>query len=191
LGGAFHAFDPARFRYLNQPAWLVFDQGLVDSYGCFGNPAGAPVPAFVPRADSLGDLAGTIGVSGTRLEATVARWNTMVAAGHDDDFDRGDSAYDGWCGDRSLYPTPFATLGPVERGPYYAVELISSTLGTKGGPRTDVDGRVLDMDDKVIPDLFAAGNAMAAPTGMVYGGAGGTLGPAMIFGYRAGKAAAR
>ena len=31
---------------------------------------------------------------------------------------------------------------------------------------------------------------MAAPTGMVYGGAGGTLGPALVFGYRAGRAAA-
>jgi 3-oxosteroid 1-dehydrogenase len=42
----------------------------------------------------------------------------------------------------------------------------------------------------VIPGLYAAGNAMAAPTGMVYGGAGGTLGPALVFGYRAGRATA-
>jgi hypothetical protein len=31
---------------------------------------------------------------------------------------------------------------------------------------------------------------MAGPTGMVYGGAGGTLGPAIVFGYRAGRRAA-
>ncbi|MEU7693805.1 hypothetical protein OHB01_31720 [Microbispora hainanensis] len=43
----------------------------------------------------------------------------------------------------------------------------------------------------MIPGLFAAGNAMAGVTGMVYGGAGGTLGPALVFGYRAGRAAAR
>jgi predicted oxidoreductase len=71
------------------------------------------------------------------------------------------------------------------------VELVSSTLGTKGGPRTDVDGKVLDVDGEPIAGLYAAGNAMAGPTGMVYGGAGGTLGPAIVFGYRAGRAAAR
>ncbi|MER6975823.1 FAD-binding protein [Streptomyces carpinensis] len=63
-------------------------------------------------------------------------------------------------------------------------------LGTKGGPRTTVDCEVLDVDDAVIPGLWAVGNAMAAPTGMVYGGAGGTLGPAIVFGYRCGLSAA-
>ena len=121
----------------------------------------------------------------------MRRWNKLADSGHDDDFSRGDSAYDGWCGDRTAYPGPMATLGPLETAPYYAVELIASTLGTKGGPRTDVDGNVLDVDGGTIPGLYAAGNAMAGPTGMVYGGAGGTLGPAIVFGFRAGRAAAR
>jgi succinate dehydrogenase/fumarate reductase flavoprotein subunit len=190
LGGAFHAFDPTEFRYVNQPCWLVFDEGFVQRYGCFGNGPGAPVPDHVTRADTLAELADRVGIPGDALEATVARWNELVARGHDDDFNRGDSAYDGYCGDRSQYPGPMATLGPLDEGPFYAVELIPSTLGTKGGPRTDVDGRVLDVDGDVIPGLLAAGNVMAGPTGMVYGGAGGTLGPAMVFGYRAGRAAA-
>lgn len=190
LGGAFHTFDPSTFRYLNQPCWLVFHHGFATRYGCFGNAPGAPVPDFVERADTLAELAGRIGVPADALDATVERWNEMVAVGHDDDFGRGDSAYDGWCGDRSRYPGREATLGALDEGPFYAVELVSSTLGTKGGPRTDVDGRVLDVDGDVIQGLFAAGNAMAGPTGMVYGGAGGTLGPAMVFGYRAGRAAA-
>lgn len=191
LGGAFHAFDPSSFRYVNQPAHLVFDHGFARRYGCFGNAPGAPVPDVVHRADTLAELAALIGVPAAALEASVARWNDLVAGGHDDDFGRGDSAYDGWCGDRSQYPGHGATLGPLDEGPFYAIELHSSTLGTKGGPRTDVDGAVLDVDGDVIPGLFAAGNVMAAPTGMVYGGAGGTLGPAMVFGLRAGRAAAR
>lgn len=190
LGGAFHAFDPTRFRYVNQPAHLVFDEGFVQRYGCFGNAPGTPVPDFIHRAGSLAELAGLIDVPAQALDETVQRWNTMAAAGHDDDFDRGDSAYDGWCGDRTQYPGVGATLGPLDQAPYYAVELVGSTLGTKGGPRTDVDGAVLDVDGDRIEGLFAAGNAMAGPTGMVYGGAGGTLGPAMVFGYRAGRAAA-
>ncbi|MBM7516503.1 FAD-dependent oxidoreductase [Nocardioides nitrophenolicus] len=189
LGGAFHAFDPSSFRYQNQPCWLVFHHGFATRYGCFGNAPGAPVPDFVERADTLAELAVTIGVPPDALEATVRRWNDQVGEGRDSDFGRGDSAYDGWCGDRSRYPGRAATLGALDEAPYYAVPLVSSTLGTKGGPRTDVDGRVLDVDGAVIPGLFAAGNVMAAPTGMVYGGAGGTLGPAMVFGYRAGRAA--
>jgi hypothetical protein len=46
---------------------------------------------------------------------------------------------------------------------------------------------VLDVDGNVIEGLYAAGNAMASPMGMTYGGAGGTLGPAMVFGYLAGR----
>ena len=67
----------------------------------------------------------------------------------------------------------------------------SGTLGTSGGPRTDLHGRVLSTRGEVIPGLFAAGNVAAAPTGMVYGGAGGTLGPIVTFAYRAGQAASR
>ena len=67
----------------------------------------------------------------------------------------------------------------------------SGTLGTSGGPRTDLHGRVLDTRGQAIPGLFAAGNVAAAPTGMVYGGAGGTLGPIITFAYRAGMAASR
>jgi len=190
LGGAFHTFDPGSFDYVNQPCWLVFDQGFVDAYGGFGTGPGGPAPSWLMRADSIAELAEHLGVPADALTQTVDRWNRFVAQGHDDDFGRGDSAYDGWCGDRTKYPGVFATLGPVDQGPFYAVELIGSALGTKGGPLTTVDGEVLDVDGDVIPGLYAAGNAMAAPTGMVYGGAGGTLGPALVFGYRAGRAAA-
>jgi hypothetical protein len=189
LGGAFHEFDPTTFAYRNLPCWLVFDQGFVERYGGFGAGPGGPLPDWVLRAPDLPSLAERIGVPGDALGATVARFNELVAAGHDDDFRRGDSAYDGYCGDRSQYPGVAATLGPVDTAPYYAVELHSSALGTKGGPRTDVDGAVLDVDGNTVAGLFAAGNAMAGPTGMVYGGAGGTLGPALVFGYRAGRAA--
>src|SRR5205823_14108877 len=93
-----------------------------------------------------------------------------------------------WWGDPTLRDgTAAPTLAPIEGGPYYAVEVHSGALGTKGGPQTDTRARVLDVDGNVMPGLYAAGNAMASPMGMTYGGAGGTLGPAMVFGYLAGR----
>lgn len=190
LGGAFHQLDATNFEWVNNPCWLVFDQGFVDQYGGFGVPAGGTIPSWIHRANSLSELANRLDVPAVTLEDTVTQWNRAVANGRDVDFGRGDSAYDGWCGDRSYYPGRRATLGPLEKGPYYAGQLHSSTLGTKGGPRTSIDGEVHNVDGATIPGLWAVGNAMAAPTGMVYGGAGGTLGPALVFGYRAGRHAA-
>ena len=98
--------------------------------------------------------------------------------------------HDRWWGDPAFGPGPAATLGPLDTPPFYAVQVYSGVLGTKGGPRTDRNGQVLDVDGEPIPGLYAAGNAMASAMGMTYGGAGGTLGPAVVFGYLAGRHAA-
>jgi predicted oxidoreductase len=117
-------------------------------------------------------------------------WNDNVGHESDPDFGRGSSAYDGYWGDDKATTTAGKTLGPIDTAPYYAVSVSIGAMGTKGGPRTDRDGRVLHVSGSPIPGLFAAGNAMAGATGKAYGGAGGTLGPAMVFGYRAGLAVA-
>ena len=84
-----------------------------------------------------------------------------------------------------------AISGRSEQAPYYAFKVLPGCLGTKGGPRTDAHGRVLSITDgDPIPGLYAAGNAAASPFGLAYPGAGGTLGPAVVFGLRAGDAAA-
>ena len=190
LGAAFHAFDVTRFRYANLPAWLVLDGRCAERYGVFGAGPGQEPPGWLLRADSLAELAAAIDVPAGALERTVERWNEAVRRGRDEDFGRGESVYDGWCGDRDHYRTPQATLGPVAEPPFFATQVHASTLGTKGGPLTTPDGQVLDAGGVPIGGLYAAGNAMAAPTGMVYGGAGGTLGPAMVFALRAGRHAA-
>ena len=190
FGGALHQLDPTRFDFANLPCWLVFDGAYLGRYGFVDTAPGAVAPAWVTTAPTLEELAESIGVDVTGLVATVARWNQLVDKGHDDDFGRGDSAYDGWSGDQRHLGSPQATIGPLLEPPFYAVEIHSGALGTKGGARTNGDGQVLDFDGRQITGLYAAGNAMAAPTGMVYGGAGGTLGPAIVFGYRAGRHAA-
>jgi predicted oxidoreductase len=124
------------------------------------------------------------------LARTIESWNRNVAAGSDRDFGRGSSAYDGYWGDERATTLAGKTLGPIDTPPYYAVPVSVGAMGTKGGPRTDRDGHVLHVSGAAIPALFAAGNAMASVTGRAYGGAGGTIGPAMVFGFRAGYAAA-
>ena len=74
-----------------------------------------------------------------------------------------------------------------ETGPYYATLLGPGTLDTKGGPRVDVQGRVLRADGSTIPGLYGAGNCVASPSGEAYWGAGGTIGPIFCFAYLAGR----
>lgn len=194
FGGAFHVEDVTRFEYANLPCWLVFDQAYVDAYGFrvnAGGGTGTAVPDWVPRSESLEGLVAQLGIDGVALRETVERWNRACADGRDPDHGRGESAFDRWWGDPYRKGRVDATLGPIGRPPYYAYEIHSGALGTKGGPRVDPDARVLGHDGEPIPGLYAAGNAMGSPFGMTYGGPGGTLGPAMVFGYLAGRHAAR
>lgn len=190
LAGAFHAFDPQSYDYLNLPAWLVFDEDYVERYPIGPRLPGQPVPEWVTRAESLPELAVKLGIEGAALEATVARFNGFARDGHDPDFQRGTSAYDHFYGDRSREGTA-VTLGPIARAPFYAVEIRMGLLGTNGGPRTDGAARILGHDGAPIAGLYGAGNAIACPTGGIYAGAGGTLGPALTFGYIAGRSAAQ
>jgi 3-oxosteroid 1-dehydrogenase len=189
LGGALHQFEAGRFDYANLPCWIVFDHVHWTQYGFAGSWGDVP-PAWIERGDDLAGLARTIGVPPASLVATVERWNQLAAGGRDLDHGRGDSVYDGWNGDAAHRGSPAATLGPIDTAPFYAVQIHSGCLGTKGGPVTDAHARVLDHAGSPIDGLYAAGNAMACPTGMVYGGAGGTLGPAITFGHLAGSHAA-
>ena len=196
FGAAFHEQDVSRFEYANLPCWLIFNQdfyakwpfvgGLPDSFD-----GGARPPQWIASGATLEELAGKVGIDPAGLTRTVATFNGYAEAGEDPDFRRGESANDLWWGDPAHRGSRRATLGPLGDGPYYAVEVKSGCLGTKGGPKTDAEARVLDVDGQAIPGLYAAGNVMSSPMGMTYGGAGGTLGPGMVFGYRAGRDAGR
>lgn len=189
MAGAFHYLDP-RGGYVNDRGWMVFDSIHLQRYGFLGIEPGQPVPDWFCESADLAELAAKTGIDADGLARTVESWNRHVAAGADPDFGRGSSAYDGYWGDDSATTPAGKTLGPIDTAPFYAVPVSIGAMGTKGGPRTDHDARVLHVGGEPIPGLFAAGNAMGGVTGRAYGGAGGTLGPAMVFGYRAGHAAA-
>ena len=189
MGGAFHTFDPSGFCFPNLPCWLIFDHQHKLSYDVAGVPPGPTTPSWMTRAETLDKLAAAISVPARQLEDTVAAFNADAAQGRDTEFGRGESAYDTFNGDQRIAGVG-ATLGPLVTPPYYAVEIELGALGTNGGPKTDTRCRVLANTGGVIDGLYAAGNAMAAPTGLLYGGAGGTLGPAITTGYIAGRDAA-
>ncbi len=189
MAGAFHYLEP-RGGYVNDPAWIVFDAGHLRRYGFLGVAPDGTAPDWFLQSPDLAALATKTGIDAEGLTQTVAAWNRDVAAGADPEFGRGSSAYDGYWGDDQASTVAGRTLGPIDTAPFYAVPLSVGAMGTKGGPRTDSDGRVLHVTGHRIPGLFAAGNAMAGVTGRAYGGAGGTIGPAMVFGFRAGRAAA-
>jgi len=189
MAGAFQYLDP-RGGYVNDRGWMVFDSVHLQRYGFLGIAPGQPAPDWFCESADLAELAAKTGIDADGLTHTIQDWNRHVATGADPDFGRGSSAYDGYWGDDSATTLAGKTLGPIDTAPFYAVPVRIGAMGTKGGPHTDPDGRVLHVSGEPIPGLFAAGNAMGGATGRAYGGAGGTIGPAMVFGYRAGNAAA-
>jgi succinate dehydrogenase/fumarate reductase flavoprotein subunit len=188
LGRSLFAFDAATFDLPRVPAWMLFDGEYRRTYHLGPLRRDDPDPDWLVTADTLAGLAGSIGVPVDHLEATVERFNRHAAAASDPDFRRGEYAYDLFVGDGSA---PHPTLRPLDTPPFFAVEILPGCLGTKGGARTDSDGRVQHADGRgVLRGLYAAGNAAASPFGYGYPGAGGTIGPALVFGMRAGAAAA-
>jgi 3-oxosteroid 1-dehydrogenase len=171
------------------PSWLVFDQRYRSSYVFAGLPPGKPLPrrwyraGAVFLAPTVAGLADQVGVDAGGLSKTVTRFNEFAEAGLDEDFRRGDSAYDRYYSDPRCRPNP--NLATLSCPPFYAAKIVPGDLGTKGGLRTDERARVLRADGTPIAGLYAAGNASASVMGHSYAGAGATIGPAMTFGYLA------
>jgi 3-oxosteroid 1-dehydrogenase len=171
------------------PCWMITDQRYRNRYVFTGMPPRKPLPrrwyksGAVFRADSLAALAAQIGVPADSLAKTVEKFNDFARTGKDEDFGRGDSAYDHYYGDPNCKPNP--NLAALAQPPYYAIKIVPGDLGTKGGLRTDERARVLRADGSVIEGLYAAGNTSAMVRGRSYAGPGATIGPAMTFGYLA------
>lgn len=173
----------------NIPAWLIFDQQYRDRFIFAGLQPGQRIPkkwlesGVIVKADTLEELAAKTGLPADAFAATIDRFNGFARSGVDEDFHRGDSAYDRYYGDPTNKPNP--NLGEIKHGPYYAAKMVPGDLGTKGGIRTDLQGRALRDDNSVIEGLYAAGNVSSPVMGHTYPGPGGTIGPAMTWGYLA------
>jgi predicted oxidoreductase len=78
-------------------------------------------------------------------------------------------------------------VAPIEQAPFFALRIYPADLGTAIGLRTDRDARVLREDGSAIAGLYACGNDMGSIMNGNYPGPGITLGPALTFGYLAGR----
>ena len=213
LAQAFFVWDADAAEYPNLVLIQVWDQrsqdhSASDEYGRLIAPPGGD-DAHVIRGESLAELAeriderlaryaahtGGLRLSedfATNLAASIERFNRFAATGVDEDFGRGSKPvqllFNGDVAEEPERPNP--TMAPIsDSGPYYTALVVGGTLDTKGGPKTTIDGQVLDDLDAPIPGLYGVGNCVASVSGASYWAGGATLGPIIAFAYRAARAA--
>ncbi len=194
-GGSYMAYAKAMLERNRSvpavPSWAVFDSQYLAKYMLAGTMPGSRKPpqwreqGYLKQADSIERLAGLLGMEPAALRATVDRFNGFVANNRDEDFNRGERAYDRWLGDELQQPSP--ALGRIDRPPYYAVPVYPGDVGTYGGVVTDEHARVLREDGSVIAGLYATGVSTASVMGRFYPGAGGSVGPSFVWGYVAAR----
>lgn len=173
-------------------AWLVCDHSFMRHYG-LGAAKPAPMPlspmlakGYVKRGQTLAALAKACGIEVAALEQTVQRYNAMALTGQDDDFAKGETPYNRMQGDAAFaaeqgWPNP--CMGPLAKGPFYAVKVQAGSLGTFAGLRVNASAQVLDTHSQPIAGLYAGGNDMNSLMAGHYPSGGITLGPAMAFGW--------
>ncbi|UPJ43525.1 FAD-dependent oxidoreductase [Bradyrhizobium sp. 40] len=194
-GNSYHDFVQAMVKAAKPgeeiAAYLVCDHPTLRKYGLgcvppFPMPLGHHLKTgYLMRGETLESLAAKAGIDSMAFVETVKQFNATAPQGHDAAFGKGSKAYNRYQGDALHGPNP--CVAPIENGPFYAIKMVVGDLGTYAGIVTDENGRALDAEGRVIPGLYAAGNDMASIMGGNYPGAGITLGPALTFGYIAGR----
>jgi succinate dehydrogenase/fumarate reductase flavoprotein subunit len=192
---SYHEFVLAMLRDGNDAAsrafYLVCDRHFLWTYGLGRiKPFTWRIRPYIRRgelieAPSIDALAAAIGVEPSALSKTVNDYNAHARKGIDPAFGRGTSIYQRHLGDPNHSPNP--CVAPVERSPLYALRIYPADLGTAIGLRTDGQARVLSKDGTAIAGLYACGNDMGSIMNGNYPGPGITLGPALTFGYVAGR----
>ncbi len=172
-----------------QPVHLLCDAAFLRKYA-FG--AVPPLAAerrravrsgYLIEAATIEALAAKIGVESRALGETIDHFNRDAAKGEDLEFGKGSTLYNRYLGDATHRPNP--CVGPIGRGPYYAIRVYAGDIGTTHGLLADVDSRVLDGQGEPITGLYVCGNDRNSIMAGSYPGGGITIGPAITFAYLA------
>jgi 3-oxosteroid 1-dehydrogenase len=176
------------------PSLWIVDEQYMKTYMFVGTMPGKPKKqewydsGWLKKADTIEELARLCNIDPATLKATVDNFNADVRAGVDRQFHRGEREFDKWLGDAIAKGNP--SLGTIEQGPFYAIQVVPGDVGTTGGVVTDSNARVLREDGTPIPGLYATGTSSASVFGNYAVGAGSNIGPAFTWGYVAAKHAA-
>jgi len=195
---SYHDFVLAMYRSHETvptvPAFLICDSDFMERWGLgLALPGGRPrehlvSAGYLYRADTLDALAAQLGIDAKGLAESAERFNRYAQANEDAEFGKGSTAYNRYLGDPGKKPNE--CLGPLQNGPFYAVKVYAGDIGTACGIRCNENAQALDADGTPIPGLYAAGNDMQSVMGGEYPAPGITLGPALTFGWIAGRHAA-
>jgi succinate dehydrogenase/fumarate reductase flavoprotein subunit len=126
---------------------------------------------WLRRADTLGELAGLLGIPADALADTVAEFNTSADTGSPDSTGR----------------TP-DRIRPITVPPFYGAPVYPTLVNTQGGPRRDPTAAILRPDGAAIQGLFGAGE-LGSIWNRLYPGAGNVC-ECLVYGRIAGASAA-
>jgi len=135
-------------EYSAGPIWAIFDSEAVARNKWNVEPPYVDPDGYFFSANTLKELAAKIKnefqakpMKGEVLEATVARYNSFVDAGKDEDFGKPSPKY------------------KIEKAPFYAAWSTPNVHDTRSGLRINAKCQVLDMSGQVIPGLYCAGES--------------------------------
>ena len=197
-GDGYHDYVAAMLRVAppgrEVASWLICTQAFQRRYGLgIARPAPLPVgpyirSGYIKTGRTLAELADRCGIDPAGLTETVAAYNAHARRGEDPEFGRGSTPYNRLQGDPAHGPNP--CVAPIEPGPFFAVQVFPGSFGAFAGLKTDASARVLNAEGAAIAGLYAVGADAASVMGGHYPAGGVNLGPAMTFGYIAGRHAA-
>jgi len=157
-------FNPSKYNFVNAalamneyseppdyssgPVWAIFDADAVRRHGWKVTPPHVDPQGYFFSANTLAELAAAIKnefqakpMKGATLQATVERYNSFVDAGEDKDFGKPSPTY------------------KIQTPPFYAAWGMPLVHDTRAGLRINAHCQVIDMNGRVIPGLYCAGES--------------------------------